>query len=178
MDQLLDDLPIKLCPAIYQNMIEKKFELRVVVLGEKIIAAKLNSQAHDHSRLDWRLDAYKEVMSIEPYFLSDADNDKIKEFMGKIGLVMGSLDFIVDVDDKLVFLEVNEQGQFLFLDRQCPGLNILQETCAFISSRVNVDMNFTWPSYADYVLSDDYAMLMAEHKEYYSKEIREVRYVL
>ena len=36
--------------------------------------------------------------------------------MRKMGLVFCALDFIVTQDDEYVFLEVNEQGQFLWIE--------------------------------------------------------------
>lgn len=56
---LQDDIAVQLCPAIYQEAITKAFELRVLVLGNNLIAAKLDSQEHAHSKVDWRLDVYK-----------------------------------------------------------------------------------------------------------------------
>ncbi len=39
--------------------------------------------------------------------------------MDKIGLNCGSLDFIVDINDKFYFLEVNPTGQFGMVDFPC-----------------------------------------------------------
>ena len=54
----LNDLPkndlLQLVPGIYQPEIKKKYELRVVCFGDYIVAAKLNSQLHEDSKLDWR----------------------------------------------------------------------------------------------------------------------------
>lgn len=177
-DDLKDDAPLQLCPAIYQALVKKQFELRVVVLGDKIIAAKLDSQSHEHTRLDWRVDAYKQVMAITAYQFSPDEERKIHLFMKRIGLHMGSLDFIVDETGNLVFLEVNEQGQFLFLEAQCPELRLMAEVSAFLAKSARVNEISNWPDFADYLKTDDYAELMAEHKNYYAHEIREVRYIL
>ncbi len=175
---LKDDAPLQLCPAIYQTLVKKQFELRVVVLGDKIIAAKLDSQAHEHTCLDWRIDAYKQVMAITPYQFHADEEQKIHLFMQRIGLHMGSLDFIVDEKGDLVFLEVNEQGQFLFLEAQCPELRLMAEVSDFLVKTAQVAEIKNWPSFAEYLKTDDYAALVAEQKNYYAHEIREVRYCL
>ncbi len=177
-EHLIDDAPLQLCPAIYQTLVKKQYELRVVVLGEKIIAAKLDSQSHEHSRLDWRLDAYKQVMTITPYEFSDSDKQKIYLFMRKMGLRMGSLDFIVDETGQLIFLEVNEQGQFLFLEKQCPELRMLAEVSGFLAAEAKISISGDFPTFFDYLTSDDHAEVVAEHKNYYANEIKEVRYIL
>ncbi len=49
--------------------------------------------------------------------------------MKRLNLRFGSIDLIVTPDDELVFLEINEQGQFLFLDERCPELGVMQADC-------------------------------------------------
>src|SRR3954447_9779765 len=41
-------------PSVFQPYIDKAYELRCVVMGEKIFTAKLDSQAHASTRTDWR----------------------------------------------------------------------------------------------------------------------------
>src|SRR5919205_2011836 len=45
---------VALAPTIFQPYIEKAYELRCVVMGDKIFTAKLDSQAHESKRKDWR----------------------------------------------------------------------------------------------------------------------------
>src|SRR5215217_9722037 len=47
-------------PTIFQPYIEKAYELRCVVMGDKIISAKLNSQDKESARKDWRAAAVAE----------------------------------------------------------------------------------------------------------------------
>lgn len=111
-------------PGIFQVHVQKKYELRVTCFGNYIVAAKLNSQSHADGQLDWRAIPFKE-MSVEPYFLPDEITKKIKLFMQKLGIVFGCFDFIVTPDNQYVFLEVNEQGQFLWLEEYNPDLKML-----------------------------------------------------
>src|SRR5215212_1237971 len=45
---------VALAPTTFQPYIDKAYELRCVVMGEKIFAAKLDSQANEITRKDWR----------------------------------------------------------------------------------------------------------------------------
>lgn len=149
------DLPnnklLQLSPGIFQKEIKKKYELRVTCFGDYIVAAKLNSQIHPEGRVDWR--AIPEgKMSIEPYTLPHKLENKIREFMHKMGIVFGSFDFIVTPDDDHVFLEVNEQGQFLWIEEynsQFPMLDI------FINFLINKSTKFMWnPQKFEHAIND------------------------
>ena len=153
---------IRLCPGIYQVQVEKEFELRVVVMGDRLIAAKLDSQISEHTGLDWRWDAHFQKMPIEPYTLNTEIQEKILTFMADLGISFGSLDLIVTKNNEIVFLEVNEQGQFLFLEERCPELDILNEFCKFLSSDKSDSAHGKCRSYADCKLSEDYADFMVE----------------
>src|SRR5215213_8601962 len=45
---------VALAPTIFQPYIEKAYELRCVVMGDTIFAAKLDSQTQESTRKDWR----------------------------------------------------------------------------------------------------------------------------
>lgn len=160
---LQNDAALQLCPAIYQSHVQKEFELRVLVLGDELIAVKLDSQAHQHSKVDWRMDSHARLIQAEPYALSAGDSRRIHDLMRALGLRMGSIDFIMDQQGQLVFLEVNEQGQFLFLEELCPQLPILAAVCRFLLREGGCEDQCTagehWPSFADYRKSADYADL-------------------
>ena len=121
-------------------MSKKKFELRIVYCGGYMVAAKLDSQSHDESKTDWRaMDATK--LQLEPYQLPEKLANQIRQFMAQLGLVFGSLDFIVTPEGDYVFLEVNEQGQFLWLEEFNPELCILD---IFVTFLLNPSNHFKW----------------------------------
>lgn len=118
-------------PGIYQERIDKAFELRVVYMNGEILCASLDTQAHRRTKMDWRvpLDA---PVKIEPFELPDELKAKICVFMQKMDLLFGSLDFIVTPDGRYVFLEVNQQGQFLWLEKRNPDIKMLDRFCRFL----------------------------------------------
>jgi glutathione synthase/RimK-type ligase-like ATP-grasp enzyme len=163
LSQLQHDAAIALCPAIFQNYIAKQFELRVLVAGDEIVAARLNSQACDHSQTDWRTDLGVRGMTIEPYTLGEATLLRIRRFMQAMGLRCGSIDLIVTPDGREVFLEINHQGQFLFLDAMNPAVRTLEAFCRFLASEGGYATPHDWPSYADYLASTAHTQWRKDH---------------
>lgn len=143
---LLEDLPtasvLRLTPGIYQRRIEKAYELRVTCMGHTAIAAKLYSQEHEQGRNDWRSVPATELV-MEPYSLPDDIANKCFALMLKFGIVFGCFDFIVTPEGEYVFLEVNEQGQFLWQEQHHPEIKLLDPFVKFLISR---SPNFVWNS--------------------------------
>ncbi|HHF7345554.1 TPA: hypothetical protein ACPSKB_001977 [Legionella feeleii] len=149
------DLPhnklLQLVPGIFQKEIKKEYELRVTCFGDYIVAAKLNSQIHPEGKIDWR--AIPEgKMSIEPYKLPYELENKIRKFMQKIGIVFGAFDFIVTPKGDYVFLEVNEQGQFLWLEEYSSHFPMLD---IFTNFLINKSKTFRWnPKKFNHAIND------------------------
>jgi len=61
--------------------------------------------------------------------------------MQQMSVVFGCFDFIVTPDDEIVFLELNEQGQFLWVEQIVPELCYLDVFAEFI---INQTFNFSW----------------------------------
>ncbi|WP_394779374.1 hypothetical protein [Undibacterium sp.] len=55
----------------------------------------------------------------------------ILDFMHALNLKICSIRLVVMPEDEVIFLEVNEQRNFLFLEESCPGLNICTSVCDF-----------------------------------------------
>lgn len=107
------------CPHLFQEEIKKKHELRVVVAGENIISFRIESQQFESTKVDWR-----KATGLNSYNLCEIDEDlknKIFSFMKKMGLVFGSLDFIVDMNGENWFLECNQEGAWAWLDDIADG---------------------------------------------------------
>ena len=129
---LQDDVAIASCPMIYQNVIRKKHEVRVVGFGQDILIARLMSQDSAKTQLDWR-----NVNPAEMRIMSDSDDDlerRLRNFMQSSGLLHGSFDLAVDHEGQYVFFEVNEQGQSLWLEQVNPELRIFERLIQFLRS--------------------------------------------
>ncbi|MES1211252.1 MAG: hypothetical protein ABUL63_02845, partial [Acidobacteriota bacterium] len=113
-DLVADDL-LRTTPGIFQELVPKAYELRVTVMGRHALAAKILSQETENGRLDWRK-SYGELR-MEPFDLPRRLAERCVDLLERLGLVFGCFDFIVPPGGDPVFLEVNEMGQFLFIER-------------------------------------------------------------
>jgi hypothetical protein len=103
---------VALAPTILQPYVEKAFELRCVVIGERIFAAKMDTQANEKSRIDSRGgDPDHEIFA-----LPEQVEASLHRVMDSFGLNFASLDMIVTPDGEFVFLELNPNGQWLWLE--------------------------------------------------------------
>jgi len=126
---------IALTPGIFQRYVEKAYELRVNFFGTNIVAIKINNQHDPDTAVDWR--QHVEKTRLETYDLPAKLEYQLKDFMARMGLVFGAIDILVDVDGNYIFLEVNEMGQFLWIDHMLPEANLLGHMCDFIEGAHN-----------------------------------------
>lgn len=125
--------PRELAPTIFQTAIEKAYEVRITVMGDELIGARLDVQGDGAGHIDWRLSGPSgQSMHVQPWQVPGSVRGGILKLMQRLGLVFGCIDAIVSPDGEFVFLEVNEMGQFLWLDDQCPELSLLEKFCSFL----------------------------------------------
>ena len=114
-DETLANLDlIRITPGIFQERIDKLYELRVTVVGDRIFAVRIDSQALAETQLDWR-HAQHDVR-YEAVTLPKEITVKINVFMESLGLIYGAFDFIVTPDRDYVFLEVNPGGAYMWVE--------------------------------------------------------------
>jgi glutathione synthase/RimK-type ligase-like ATP-grasp enzyme len=105
---------LALAPTMLQPYVDKAFELRCVVIADKVFCAKLDSQADERSRIDWRGgDPAHELFTL-PHEVEAS----IHRLMGAFDLNFASLDMIVTPEGEYVFLELNPNGQWLWLEHE------------------------------------------------------------
>jgi glutathione synthase/RimK-type ligase-like ATP-grasp enzyme len=106
---------IKNCPTLFQQYIDKKSDIRVVVIGSKLFAFEIYSQDNPLSVEDFR----GVTPSMLKHELIELPNDlrkKIFEYLQRQGLVYSSLDFVLSKDNQFYFIENNPNGQWLWLE--------------------------------------------------------------
>lgn len=165
---LADDASLRLCPGIFQQMVDKQYDVRVTVIGSRVFAARLDA-AHQGDFLDWRVGSLADRMQVQPYALPASWEDALQRLMQRLGIVLGCVDLAADRDGNLHFLEVNQAGQFLFVEQQAPSLPLLRAMCALLAQ-----------ARVDYVLEDapniDYATFLdsAQYLAWWSEASREL----
>jgi glutathione synthase/RimK-type ligase-like ATP-grasp enzyme len=131
LQHLPDDAILQTTPGIFQNKINKAYELRITYFGDHAISVKIHSQDHPKGILDWRYIPTKELL-IEECRIPDLIHQRCKELMKQLNLVFGCFDFIVTHDNEYYFLEVNEQGQFLWIEEINPDIPMLDTFTEFL----------------------------------------------
>src|SRR5581483_8028318 len=126
-----DDEIFTYAPAIYQEIVAKEFDVRMVLMGEQIYSYALRTPENS---LDWRFDAARKNLTVEIISTPPDVEAGLLLFAQKTGVCFGVLDFAVDRDGQWWFLEINEQGQFLWLDQFGLDSSLLQKFCAFLTS--------------------------------------------
>lgn len=111
---LIDSLhEYELTPAIFQEFVEKDYEIRVTVVGTSIFAARINSQADEQSRIDWR----RKRLTFEKYSLPKHIEEKCIKMMCELRINFAAFDFIRTPSGEYVFLELNPNGQWVWIEQ-------------------------------------------------------------
>jgi MvdD family ATP-grasp ribosomal peptide maturase len=120
-DKDLEDMDgLSLCPMTFQELIPKKVELRITIIGKQIFSAAIDSQASESAQIDWRQDGLGLVKKWENYPLPKEIQSKLLALMDYFGLNYGAIDVIVTPDNRFVFLEINPGGEFFWLELYNP----------------------------------------------------------
>ena len=122
-EDLADLSGLRLCPATFQEAVPKALELRATVVGDRVLAASIDSQSSERAANDWRRDGLRMIQDWKPYELPREVEERLLRLMDRFVLNYGAVDLIVTPDGRHVFLEVNPVGEFFWLERH-PGLPV------------------------------------------------------
>jgi hypothetical protein len=118
---------VRFCPVIFQAYVPKRVELRVTVVGAEVFAAEIHSQASNHTRHDWRRYDFHKT----PYFPHELPREvklRCVRLVERLGLCYGAIDLVLTPDGRYVFLEINPNGQYLWIEN-ATGLPISDAIC-------------------------------------------------
>lgn len=155
-DRLPSDQALTYAPAIYQQMVVKQFDVRMVLLGGAVYSCALHNAK---GAIDWRQDTNQGLVRVQPIETPESVEKAVLAFAEKSGISFGSLDFAVDYEGRWWFLEINEEGQFLWLDALNDSFHIQEKFLAFLTSpegwsRQSIeDRQRLFPSWKDYLAS-------------------------
>lgn len=102
---------IETCPIFVQEYIPKKYEHRVMAIGNEVLSCLIDSQASKKTEIDWRHYDFENVRHARVELPSKI-KQRILSFMEEVGLKYGAIDMIQTPDDDYVFLEINPSGQW------------------------------------------------------------------
>lgn len=127
----IENESLRLQPAIYQDKIKKAFEVRYTIFGDYEFAIRIDSQRRKETHLDWRAAPPKHE-EVSPIILPDSIRYRCRGLMQSLGISFGCFDLINNEEGEYIFLEVNEAGQFLWIEDLLPEYQILDAFSAFI----------------------------------------------
>ena len=106
---------VALCPTLLQEYVEKDHELRVTIIGARTFCCRIDSQSAAEATTDWRrADPFALPHRIVP--LDPTVERALRAMMEVHGLLYGSFDLIVTPAGEIVFLELNPNGQWLWVE--------------------------------------------------------------
>jgi len=100
---------LTLAPTIFQQQIGGDRELRLTIAGERCFAAEFDAGG----RADGRLDV---DVPFRPHALPAEVEGRLALLMEALGLRYATVDLRIDEHGDYVFLELNPQGQFLYME--------------------------------------------------------------
>lgn len=116
----IDSFPDFFFPTLFQEKIEKEFELRVFFIENNYFAMAIFSQNDETTSVDFRNYNRAKPNRYIPFNLPEDLLSKIKKLMKAIGLNTGSIDLLVSKDtEDYYFLEVNPVGQIGMVSNNC-----------------------------------------------------------
>jgi glutathione synthase/RimK-type ligase-like ATP-grasp enzyme len=118
--EILDTVVV--APCLFQELLPKRADIRVTVIGEDVFAAELDSQAHEATRIDWR-NAPLEI-AYRKADLPVSIAERCLTFVRSYGLNFCALDLALTQDGRYLFLEAHPSGQFMWIEHKVPDLQM------------------------------------------------------
>jgi glutathione synthase/RimK-type ligase-like ATP-grasp enzyme len=103
---------VEVTANLFQERVRKVYDVRLIVAGQQQFAVSI---ASDSGALDWRRD--KGVLKYEQVDAPAAVVEASRALLDRFNLVYGAFDFAVTPEGSWRFLEVNPNGQWLWLQR-------------------------------------------------------------
>lgn len=122
---------VQYTPSLFQEYVPKDVELRITVVGDQVFAAKIHSQQRDDTRHDWRRNAL--ALEHKEHQLPVEIQEKCLSLTKKLELQFGAIDMILTPDGRYVFLEINPNGQWAWIE-ELTGLPISEALIGLLAS--------------------------------------------
>lgn len=127
----LDDLAT--CPTLFQEFIQKDYDVRITVVDTELTAVKLEAKETDGTQ---RCDIRRNNMAGVEHSVIDLPEHVVAgiwKLVKKYGLRFAAIDMVVSLVGEWLFLEINPNGQWAWID-QVAETNI---TASFVKAFSN-----------------------------------------
>lgn len=119
-----DKAQIECSVNYFQEKIEKQYDIRATFVGDKCFAVAIESQNMADTCVDWRKGEH--ILKHTPIELPRQLQDKCRLLMKRLNLNFSAIDFVLDTVGHYVFLEINPNGQWAWIEH-LTGLPISDE---------------------------------------------------
>jgi len=133
----LEHFPENFNYSFIQQYIDKKADIRVFYLDGKIFSTAIFSQNDEKTKIDFRNYNEEKPNRIQPFKMPEVEKKKLRKLMNKLNYKTGSIDYLLDKNSNLYFLEINPIGQYGFISQKC-NLFLDKEICKYFKQRCNV----------------------------------------
>lgn len=114
---------IRYQPTVFQEFLERRYELRITCIGGSCFACRIDSRESDLTVDDYRFDT-KGLLHTPQHCPPELEH-KLRTYMEAFGLKFGCFDVMVTKSGEAVFLECNPNGQWLWVE-EMTGMPIAQ----------------------------------------------------
>lgn len=108
---------VEAAPVIFQREIEKESDIRVTVVGQRVFAASIASQASEDTSVDWRRGS-SPAIAHAVHELPSVIAQKCVQVVRRLNLRFGAVDLVRDRRGDYWFLEVNPNGQWAWIQNR------------------------------------------------------------
>ena len=115
VDARLIDSSVAHTAHLFQEWVPKEYEVRVTVVDDRLFAARIDAKSAT-ALVDWRSD-YENVT----YMLWEVPTTvklSVMSLLDRLQLRFGTLDFVVTPANEWVFLEINPNGQWAWIEEE------------------------------------------------------------
>lgn len=108
---------VEYAPVMIQRELEKHLELRITIIGDSVFSCAIDTRGIEHSdvRTDWRV-IEPESLPHSLVSIPDSLSNALKGMLKHYNLNYGAFDVIQESDGRYYFLELNPNGQYLWIE--------------------------------------------------------------
>ena len=107
---------VEFSPNFFQRNIAKRYDIRVIVVGNTTFATLIHSQNNAETKIDWRRGEYP--LKHTKTELPDSIKKKCISMLKELKLRFGAIDLILNKKHEYIFLEINPNGQWAWIEKQ------------------------------------------------------------
>ena len=121
---------VRTAPCQFQELIPKRLEVRVTIIGEDMFVCEIHSQEDERTSLDWR--HYEAPITYKKGSLPPEIADKCFALMKSYGLNYSAIDLILTPEGEYVFIENNPAGQCFFVQDRIPEFKMVEAVASYL----------------------------------------------